>query len=83
MLQFRINMAECMSKIVFRDETFSELSKELGNKSSYQVCTYETDCPEQELCNRNMTMRCEKSENRLLSLEELEPIIKNNDFTDQ
>jgi hypothetical protein len=28
-------------------------------------------------------MRCEKSENRLLSLEELEPIIKNNDFTDQ
>jgi hypothetical protein len=28
-------------------------------------------------------MRCEKSENRLLSLKELEPIIKNNDFADQ
>jgi hypothetical protein len=83
MLQFRINMAECMSKIVFRNDSFSELSKELGNESSYKVCNSENDCSDQEICNRNMTMRCEKSENRLLSLKELEPIIKNNDFADQ
>ena len=83
MLQFRINMAECMSKIVFRDEEFTDLSAEMGNKSSFKKCSNISQCWEQEFCNVNQSSHCEKSKEHIYSIEEIEWIIKENEFTDQ
>lgn len=74
-LERRILTNVCMIDMVFTNKSFKELSKEIGNSSSFDICANASECSDQEICNVNSSSRCKKSEQYLYSYEEMDKII--------
>ena len=82
-LQSKIDMASCNSMLIFNTWSYADLSKKMWHGSTFNYCRVITQCNEQEFCNTIHGSRCQIFVEWFNSQEEMDTIIRDNEFTEQ